>query len=158
MSIWNQLVTNQWKKYIFGHRRESFRHLSSDNSELDVNSVSVKVLLVMGVVEIFCVCNSGVWKLMTTPVSIVQWQLWLSTWFSESRNTAISFLILIFPHLLLCPKSLYWLRETQVMFEAIARWLRRIHRSGVLRSSFQPKQISLIYIPLVFSLGLSTHV
>lgn len=55
----------QWKKYIFGHRRESFRHLSNDNKEADADSIFVKAFLVMEVVEIICVYNSCFWKLMT---------------------------------------------------------------------------------------------
>lgn len=69
--MWNQLVTGQWKKYIFGHRGKSFRHFSNDNPEVDADSVSVKTLLVMGTVEIICVCNSAVWKLMTIAISII---------------------------------------------------------------------------------------
>lgn len=62
----------QGKKEIFGHRREFFEHLSNDSQEEDAGSIFVSTFLVMGVVEIICVCNSSTWKLVTTPVSIVQ--------------------------------------------------------------------------------------
>lgn len=60
------------KEIHFGPEKESFRHFSNDNSEIHADPISVKTLLVMGVVESFCICNSGIRKLMTTPVSIVQ--------------------------------------------------------------------------------------
>lgn len=55
------VVIGQWKKYIFGQRTKSFRYLSDDNPEIDTAFVSGKALLVMGMVEVICICNSGVW-------------------------------------------------------------------------------------------------
>ena len=52
----------------FGQRKESFKHFSNGHPEVDANSVSVKVLLVGTV----CVGDGGVYRQVTTPVSIVQ--------------------------------------------------------------------------------------
>lgn len=57
-------VEGQGKKYISDHIRESFEHLLliNDNQEVDADSIFVKALLVMGAVEMICVCNSSIWK------------------------------------------------------------------------------------------------
>lgn len=57
-------VEDQGKKYISGHRRESFEHLLviNDNQEVDADSIFAKALLVMDIVEMICVYNSSIWK------------------------------------------------------------------------------------------------
>lgn len=52
---------NKLEKEIHFWPEKSFRHFSNDNSEIHANPISVKTLLVMGVVDSFCVCNSGIW-------------------------------------------------------------------------------------------------
>ena len=50
------------KEIHFWPEKESFRHSSNDNSEIHANPISVKTLLVMGVVDSFCICK---WNLET---------------------------------------------------------------------------------------------
>ena len=60
------------KEIHFWPEKESFRHFSNDNSEVHAKPLSVKALLAMAGIDIFCVYNSGFWKLMTTPVYVAQ--------------------------------------------------------------------------------------